>query len=230
MIIFGTGPVRSTIQSGNFNCPQCERSVPYRHRKVTKFFSLFFIPIFPIASPMEYVECGSCNSTFIPRVLGGGSQTTSVGAGTTKAVSTGEAPQEDDFMAIYEKAIRHCMVMVMLADGVIDENEKIQVQKIINKFGHNDLTMEQLEGYIEQVKTENQDVATYLKKVGPSLNDHGKDTIIKVALSVADADGHVDKSEIETITKMSNAMDMSASHLKRVMNEFNEKRKELANS
>jgi uncharacterized tellurite resistance protein B-like protein len=177
---------------------------------------------------MEYVECGSCNSTFIPRVLGGGSQTTAV-SGTTKAVSAAEAPQEDNFMAIYEKAIRHCMVLVMLADGVIDENEKIQVQKIINKFGHNDLTMEQLEGYIEQVKTENQDVATYLRKVGPSLNDHGKDTIIKVALSVADADGHIDKSEIEMITKMSNAMDMSSSHLKRVMGEFNEKRRELAN-
>ncbi|OFZ56107.1 MAG: hypothetical protein A3D92_20885 [Bacteroidetes bacterium RIFCSPHIGHO2_02_FULL_44_7] len=213
-IIFGTSPVRSTIQSGHFSCPQCERSVPYRHRKVTKFFSLFFIPIFPIGSPMEYVECGSCNNSFVPRVLGGGN---SSGEQTAGGI-------DDDFMAIYEKAIRHTMVMVMLADGHIDDNEKLQVQKIINKFGHNDLTLEQLDAYIEQVRTENQDVTTYLKRVGPSLNDHGKETVIKVALSVADADGRMDDSEIEMITKMATAMDLTASHLRGIIAEFNEKR------
>lgn len=163
---------------------------------------------------MEYVECGSCNNSFIPRVLDGSN---SSGEQTAGGI-------DDDFMAIYEKAIRHTMVMVMLADGHIDDNEKIQVQKIINKFGHNDLTLEQLDAYIEQVKKDNQDVTTYLKKVGPSLNDHGKETVIKVALSVADADGQIDDSEIEMITKMAAAMDLTSSHLRGIIAEFKEKR------
>ncbi len=202
MIIFGTRGVNSTIKSGEFNCPQCETSKPYRHRKVRKFFTLYFIPLIPLGSKGEYVECGSCKGTFIPRVLD----------------NPGNADREE-FMAIYEKAIRHSMVMIMLADGVIDEEEKKQVLEIINKFGTNDLTMADLETYIDIVKKENEDVTTYLEKVGPSLNEHGKETIIECAISVAAADGHVDNSEIELINEMGKSMEMSSAHLKGIFSE-----------
>ncbi|WP_407933304.1 zinc-ribbon domain-containing protein [Galbibacter pacificus] len=67
MIIFGTRGIKSTIKSGDFNCPRCDTSKPYRHRKVTKFFTLYFIPIIPLGSAGEYVECNHCKGTFIPR-------------------------------------------------------------------------------------------------------------------------------------------------------------------
>ncbi len=205
MIIFGTRGIRSTIKEGQFNCPQCEQSMPYRHRKVTKFFTLYFIPIIPLGSAGEYVECGSCKGTFIPRVLNNNSS------------------NKEEFMAVYEKAIKHSMVLIMLADGEIDENEKTQVLKIINKFGHKDISMSQLEEYIDQVKREKEDVTTYLKKVGPSLNEHGKESVIKCALSVAAADNQVDKSELDMIAKMAQAMEMSSSHFKGIINELFEK-------
>lgn len=202
MIIFGTRGVKSTIKSGDFHCPQCEQNQPYRHRKVTKFFTLYFIPIIPLGSAGEYVECSRCKGTFIPRVLD---------------VSNTNA---DEFMAIYEKAIRHSMVLIMLADGVIDDQEKDQVLMIINKFGTNDISMLQLENYIDIVKKESEDVTTYLKKIGPSLNEHGKETIIKCALSVAAADGNVDDSELALISKMGNSMEMSSSHLKGIFSDM----------
>jgi len=204
MIIFGTRGVKSTLKSGNFHCPQCEQDKPFRHRKVTKFFTLYFIPLIPLGSAGEYVECGNCKGTFIPRVLEASNST------------------QEAFMAIYEQAIRHSMVLIMLADGVIDENEKIQVREIINKFGKNDMSMYDLKKYIEQVQRENEDVTTYLKKIGPSLNEHGKESIIKCALSVAAADGHIDQSELALIAQMGESMEMSASHLKGILSEVSE--------
>ena len=201
MIIFGTRGVKSTITSGDFNCPQCNRSVPFRHRKVTKFFTLYFIPLIPLGSAGEYVECRSCKGTFIPRVL------------------ENQDSSDEQFIAIYEKAIRHSMVLIMLADGVIDENEKIQVLAIINQFGKNQLSMTDLERYIEVVQRENEDVTMYLRKVAGSLNEHGKETIIKCAISVAASDGNVDKSELALIAKMAEAMEMSTSHFKGIISE-----------
>lgn len=203
MIIFGTRGVKSTITTGNFGCPQCEQTKPYRHRKVTKFFTLYFIPIIPLGSAGEYVECDSCKGTFIPRVL-----------------ESNNNSNRDEFMAIYEKAIRHSMVLVMLADGVIDDNEKKQVLLIINKFGKNDMSLSELEDYINVVQKENEEVTTYLKKIGTSLNEHGKETIIKCALSVAAADGNIDDSELGLISKMGQSMEMSTSHLKGIFNEM----------
>lgn len=204
MIIFGTRGIKSTIKSGNFHCPQCENDKPYRHRKVTKFFTLYFIPLIPLGSAGEYVECGTCKGTFIPRVLDAVNDT------------------KKEFMATYEKALRHSMVLMMLADGVIDENEKVMVLEIINKFGTNDMNISELESYITQVQNENEDIATYLKKIGPVLNEHGKEVIIKCALSVAAADGHVDESEIALIAQMGQSMEMTSSHLKGILASFNE--------
>lgn len=204
MIIFGTRGVKSTIKSGYFNCPQCEDSTGFKHKKVTKFFTLYFIPLIPLGSAGEYVECGRCKGTFIPRVL---------------EMESSNQEQKDEFMAIYEKAVKHSMVLIMLADGVIDDNEKTTVLAIINKFSHNDLSQYQLENYIKQVQKEKEDVTTYLKKIGPSLNEHGKEVIIKSALSVAAADGHIDQSELDLIAQMGKAMEMSTAHLKGILAE-----------
>ena len=74
MIFFGTRGVTSTVKEGDFHCPQCNNSQKFRHRKVRKFFTLYFIPLIPLESAGEYVECRNCKGTFIPRVLEQGNQ------------------------------------------------------------------------------------------------------------------------------------------------------------
>lgn len=208
MIIFGTRGVRTTKATGTFNCPQCATDREYRHRKVTQFFTLYFIPLIPLGSKGEYVECRSCKGTFITRVLDYSSKS-------------------DDklaFMALYEQAIRHTMVLIMLADGVIDPNEKEMVLQIINKYGHNDITKAQLEEYISKIQlSPDKNISKYLKEVAPSLNEHGKELLIKCALDVAYSDGHFDASEKALIKEMGEIMEMSSAHLKGVMAEALEK-------
>ncbi len=213
MIIFGTRGVKSTMSEGHFNCPQCEIETPYRHRKVTRFFTLYFIPLIPLGKAGEFVECTSCKGTFIPKVI-----------------DYNKDKKSDAFLSEYEKAMKHSMVLIMLADGRIDEEEMLAVQKIINKYGHNDITLDELEVYVEEVQTKQEDISTYLRKVTPSLNEHGKEVIIKCALAVAASDGSIDKSEIYMIERMATAMEMSSTHLKGIMAEVNEKRQETFSS
>ncbi|WP_298903852.1 TerB family tellurite resistance protein [uncultured Psychroserpens sp.] len=203
MIIFGTRGVRSTKATGNFDCPQCEADRGYRHRKVTQFFTLYFIPLIPLGNKGEYVECNHCKGTFITRVL-----------------DSSKSTDKEAFMAMYEQAIRHVMVKIMLADGVIDNNEKVAVLAIINKYGHNDMSSFQLDDYIKEVQADRSDISTYLKHVGPALNEHGKELLIKCALDVAYSDGHFDESERKMILDMGTIMEMSSAHIKGIMAEF----------
>jgi uncharacterized tellurite resistance protein B-like protein len=203
MIIFGTRGVKSTIEEGIFNCPQCEANKDYKLKKVFKFFTLLFMPLIPLGKKGEYVECSSCKGTFIPNVLNYQSDNSS-----------------DKVLAEYEKTMKHCMVLIMLADGQIDPNEMSTVLRIINKFGHNDLTLNELEEYVRQVERDQEDVSTYLIRVTPSLNDHGKEIIIKCALAVASSDGNIDKAEFAVIKKMSKTMEMSNSHFKSILHEM----------
>lgn len=203
MIIFGTRGVKFKIDEGNFLCPQCATERGYKHKKVRRFFTLYFIPLIPLDSLGDYVECTTCKGTFVSRVLD-------------------YKPEmgQDQFQSEYEKAMRHCMIMMMLADGEIDENEMDMVLKIINKFGHNDISMSELEGLVEVVEHQNEPIQKYLTKITPSLNEHGKEIIIKCAIAVASSDGHIDDSEIELMYEMAHTMEMSKYHIKGLLDEI----------
>ena len=69
MIIFGTRNVTSTDGEGTFHCPECRARKYYAHRKVRKFFTLYFMPIFPLEHLGEYVECLNCRGTYKTKVL-----------------------------------------------------------------------------------------------------------------------------------------------------------------
>ena len=59
--------------------------------------------------------------------------------------------------------------------------------------------------------------------MGPSLNDHGKELLIKCALDVAYSDGHFDDSEKAMILEMGKVMEMTSAHIKGIMAEVLEK-------
>ncbi len=200
MIIFGARGVKSTMKTGRFLCPQCANNQSYKHKKVTRFFTLYFIPLIPLGKAGEFVECQTCRGTFVPRVL-----------------DYNPTKDKKQFQSQYEKAMRHSMILMMLADGRIDEEELNIVQKIINKFGHNDISREDLNKLVDDVESKQEPLEKYLEKIATSLNEHGKEIILRCGLAVAAADGQIDKSEVELIKKMARIMEMSPSHLKGIM-------------
>lgn len=69
IIIWGSRGITSTIEGGEFYCPQCDAREEYTHKQNRPFFTLFFIPVFPIGGATRYVECHGCGRTFSEDVL-----------------------------------------------------------------------------------------------------------------------------------------------------------------
>jgi len=68
-IIYGTRGNFSDLSRGEFDCPHCRNHTSYRLREVKRYFTLFFLPIFPTGSGLRFVECDSCGSQFNEAVL-----------------------------------------------------------------------------------------------------------------------------------------------------------------
>ena len=64
MIIFGTRTTNPTAGQGMFNCPRCGPQKPYTHKKAKRWFTLYFIPVIPLGTAGEYIECNACAGTF----------------------------------------------------------------------------------------------------------------------------------------------------------------------
>jgi hypothetical protein len=69
IIIYGTRGQTADVSSGEFDCPHCRNHTSYRLREVTRYFTLFFLPIFPTGSGQRFVECDHCGSQFKEAVL-----------------------------------------------------------------------------------------------------------------------------------------------------------------
>ena len=69
LIIFGRRAVTGDQGGGTFHCPRCGPDQPYMHKRVRSFFTLYFIPLIPMNTLGEYVECGRCQGQYKPEVL-----------------------------------------------------------------------------------------------------------------------------------------------------------------
>jgi len=69
LIIFGTRYYFWTTSKGTFQCPKCQGSLPYRHRKGRRFIHVFYIPLIPISASAEHVKCEGCKTRYKTSVL-----------------------------------------------------------------------------------------------------------------------------------------------------------------
>ncbi len=69
MIIWGSRAKEKTLASGSFFCPSCQLDTSYDHIRVSNYFTLYFIPTFPMENLGEYVKCRHCQATYEPSIL-----------------------------------------------------------------------------------------------------------------------------------------------------------------
>src|SRR5260370_39221867 len=68
-IIWGFRIFYRTLGEGVFHCRKCGGDRQYRHRAGRRFFTLFFIPVIPLAKTGEHVQCTTCKTRYVMDVL-----------------------------------------------------------------------------------------------------------------------------------------------------------------
>lgn len=66
MLIYGYRNKEIEKGTGMFECPQCREQRVYKRKHLVRYFTLFFIPLFPLGKVAEYLECQTCKKTFSP--------------------------------------------------------------------------------------------------------------------------------------------------------------------
>jgi hypothetical protein len=69
LIIFGLRVFYRTIAQGTFHCRRCGGDREYRHRAGRRWFTLFFLPVIPLNSVGEHVQCATCRARYVTEVL-----------------------------------------------------------------------------------------------------------------------------------------------------------------
>lgn len=202
-IIFGTRGVTTTKEKGDFHCPQCGPGSSFKHKNVRRFFTLYFIPVIPLDKLGEYVECGQCKGTFHADILG-------------------YSPESDgtQVQALFMVAMKQVMIAMLLADGVIDDDEVKELQVTFEDLSGETISEQELREEIDLIQRTGSSAIELVQAIAPGLNDQGKEMVITAAYQIAIADGNFDPSEQMLIDAIAGAMEISATHLKGIMSDL----------
>jgi tellurite resistance protein len=207
LIIFGTRGVTYTHAKGQFFCPDCGDERPYQQKRVRRFFTLYFIPLIPLDLLGEYVECSGCHGTYKPGVL-------------EYHPSKALPPNEAEFSV----AMRRVMVLMMLADGVVDEQEIATIQDVFGKIAKRNVERAEIEKEIADAKSSGATVEDYCRKMTGSLNESGKEMVVRSAYLVAAADGKFEEAEKSLLSRIAKALELSPATYRGIVVEMTEER------
>lgn len=52
------------VASGYFACPSCGQLRRYTRKRLARYFTLYFLPLFQLEALGEVIQCGACQATF----------------------------------------------------------------------------------------------------------------------------------------------------------------------
>jgi len=200
MIIFGTQPRSSLTSMGEFHCPSCDTKRRFKRVRVRRMFSLFFVPIFPVTDASEYVECEACGDTFNPAIL------------------RQQADEDrEKFEAEYRRAIRRVIVQMMLADGTLMDEAEPFIQSTYSDLCGVQLPRGAIAATIAEVSTDGVCLFDSLKALASTLNEQGKESVMKAAFAIATSDLRVAASEIDLMREIGAGLQMTEVSVERLI-------------
>ena len=205
LIIFGSRGVTYSAESGQFHCPGCEQRRDYQHKRVRRFFTLYFIPLIPLDLLGEYVECSGCRGTYKPAIL---------------EYDPRESERRNE--AEFQQATRRVMVLMMLADGNVDEAEMASIQDLLGKVSKRTVERAEIESEIAAARKDSKSVEDYCRGMTGYLNESGKEMVVRAALMVAAADGKFEDAEKELLARIAKALELSSAHFRGILAEATE--------
>lgn len=206
MIIWGTRTMNSNSGEGMFFCPRCNMKKSYVHYQVNRWFTLYFIPLIPLGSVGEFVECKGCAATWAPEVLRLAPPREVRDLHEHEAAGGGEL----------ERVLRRLMAMMVVADGKVDPREVDAMRTIFEEVTGEPLSEAQVKSEIRATDGDG-DVVRYMKRAGLAMNLEGKRGAMRCALAVAKADGVVAPEERKLLLELAKALDLTGSQTEDIL-------------
>lgn len=156
-----------------------------------KWFTLYWIPLFPTSDLGQYVECQSCKGTFNDRIL-----------------SFDPKGSQEKFEAEFAIAAKRVMFKMALADGEVDQGEIDQIAQAFSNIVKREIAHEDIAAELETARNDTRSMQEFLQDVAPNLNDMGRELVLRSAIAVAKADGNVDDREVAELHEAALALEL----------------------
>ncbi|ADB19040.1 hypothetical protein Psta_4393 [Pirellula staleyi DSM 6068] len=226
MIIYGSRGIERTVTQGNFHCPRCGPSRVFTHKEIRRWFTLYFIPVFPMYRAGEYIECGTCGATFGPEVLNYSpepSQQVSdpmmVARGA--AAASGAIPfDEPDPNAVRQQMVATSRRLLVLSLAALPRPNEGHMTSLCNEFHRlvgQPLTPDQVNGEWQQVIQSGQNIVPYARQVSGQFTPQQLSAIMQAITGMIAGGRSITMEERQLASQIATALGISSTIAEQVI-------------
>lgn len=191
-LVFGFRTRATRVGGGVFFCPNCRVDRQYELLQLRRWFTLFFIPIFPTgAARGQHVKCQTCGKAYQPQVL--------------------EAPTSQSLAAALVQALRLAVVALLRVTDPADTTAReAAVRELVAAgaagYGPDallaDLAALDPSGLVPAVQT-----------LARGLNQHGKEGFVSRLARIGAGGGALTEAQTAVIEAVGSSLGLSVAHL-----------------
>lgn len=190
-IIWGFRTRYKTVSQGTFFCPRCGGDRPYLQRVGRRWFTLYYIPLFPTgAARNEHVQCQACKQAFTPTAL--------------------QRPTSVQLSAQLLDAVRGAAVHILRTGSMQLTVARQAAVSEVQKAGLPAYDDAALSADLDVVPG---DLTALFTELGTRLAPNGKEKLVQSALMVAAADGAVTDMEMTVVKHLGATLGLTAMHV-----------------
>jgi len=202
VIIIGEMDLTFTTDRGTFYCPACRKGQVYVGRKVRRFLTVYFIPLIPLHTVSELIQCQGCRGTFPQQVT----QLT-------------EAHYQEMSQREFADDVRRVMVLTMLADDHASPEEIATLRRVYWQLAGRELSDEEIERDIAMARKAGVTAAAYARAIAPRRSPQEREWIIRGAFLVASAPGDLTPERLEQLKMLPVALQVPEERFREIIEE-----------
>ncbi|HEY3873266.1 MAG TPA: TerB family tellurite resistance protein [Actinocrinis sp.] len=188
-IIWGFRTRFKTIMTGTFFCPRCGGDRPFEKRMAKRWFTLYYIPLFPTKELGEQIKCGVCNTSYNPTVL--------------------NRPTTGQLSSLLIDGVRGLVVHVLRTGSINSPAAREVAVAEVAQAGLPAYTDADLNSDLGVVPG---DLSQLFMQLGSQLADGGKEALMRAGARVALADGPLTDIERQVLMSTGAALGMTPAH------------------
>ncbi len=196
ILIWGLRARAKAVSTGEFFCSHCGADRSYVLQQIRRWFTLFFIPLFPVGKVLgEQVKCSTCGTAFSPEVL--------------------TMPTSAAFSENLGGATRLAAMAMLAAGDPSNGAARAAAVDASRKGGTASYDESWLVNDLEALDTSN--LGDYLAPLAKGLDPQGKETFVEQIARIGLADGSLTPPEMHVLESLSAALGISAAHLRGIV-------------
>ena len=197
--MIGLSTTKPVIDTGSFDCPKCHQQRSYQRKLIKNWISIYFIPIIPIGSSGEVLQCTKCKIEFPAK--------------SAPQSQASDSPTSEDFAEAL-------LVLVALDRGTPNRKVVAKLQQVLSELREQPVSSETVAALILQGQSTRYSAFEYARTTRAGISREDRIRAVVLIDELVRCPGEAHPAGLDLLDSISKALGISSTALNSLLGDL----------